>query len=435
MTQEVILDNLQNTEKKCKVAFFKRASILKTNAKQHERLDMMDKQTILEIASEMEAYYKEDGFEFEIWRISRNMWHFGREMGLPMSYQDKLAYYLPKKFKTKSSLQDSHNSGNTEDVSYKKFRESTLVNGLTAAFNTIEPEDIAGASKTTLIKVEEAVEAFRQQIANQLNKIEQEEIRRAQEVKEEREKLNKKHEEGGEIEYHSNNPGLTSPTTKDDGLDYSPLNNFDIKQHNALDVLADDIKSKYGVRVKRSDSITPVYTEEDIDRLDGHDKQMAIAQVNLDITFGRVIKAFEKFRDVSKKYPATDLITINRMIISLESLIELIEPYIDGKFRRDLYQFLYISKDTIEVSPTYASKNTGIPCATVWDPKTNMPVVRRMTKEQIEQVFVDKTNQIIRLVNDNFTFWCEWSRRFVQNQCRAGEDRAVLISDKLSFLT
>lgn len=436
MTQEIVVGDLKDIEKKCKISFFNRASILKTNAKQHERLDMMDKKVILEIANEMEDFYKQAEMHMEIWRISRHMWHFGREMGLPESYQDKLSRYLPEKFKKKGSLQDSNNSANAESVTYKKFRESRLVNGLTAAFEIVEADDIQGASKTTLMKVDEIVESFKQQITSRLEQIEQEEYDHAQQVKADREVLNQKQQDGEEVDYVSNRESRSNNNRKDDGIyDYNSLNNFDQKQHDALEVVAQDIKEKYGVRVKRSDSIVPVYTEEDIDRLEGIDKEMAIAQVNLDMTFYRTIRAFEKFRDISRQYPATDLMTMNRMIISLESLIEVIMPYIDGKFRRDLYQFLYISKDAIEVSPTYAAKNSGIPCATVLDPKTNQPVIRRMTKEQIEQVFPDKINQFVRLVNDNFTWMSVWSRKFVQNQCRAGEDRAVLISDKLSFLT
>lgn len=437
MTQEIVLDSIENIHKACKTIFLKEASVLKTNQKMFERLDITTKESVLRIATAMDEVFTKAGHPEEVWQISRLMLHWSREINLSVSFYGKLYRYLPQKYKStgrdKPLLDISSKFTNVNDLSYKKFRESTIVNGLTAAFDTIEPEDIKGSSKTTLQKVDEIVELFRQQIANRIDEMDREEIQRAEEIKKERERLNQKHQDGSSADYVSD---FKNKESEGDGLyDYSSLNNFDTEQHDALDVVAKNIKEKYGVRVNRSDSITPVYSEEDIDRLEGYEKQMAIAQVNLDTTFHRTIRAFEKFREVSRQYPATDLMTMNRMIISLESLIEIIMPYIDGKFRRDLYQFLYISKDAIEVSPTYAAKNSGIPCATVWDPKTQKPVVRRMTKEQIEQVFPDKINQIVRLVNDNFSWWSEWSRKFVQNQCRAGEDRAVLISEKLSFLT
>lgn len=437
MTQEIVLDSIENIHKACKSIFLKEAGVLKTNQKMLERLDITTKESVLRIASAMDEVFTKAGHPDEVWQISRLMLHWSREIDLSVSFYRKLYRYLPQKYKStgrdKPLLDVSSKLTNVNDLSFKKFRESTIVNGLTAAFETIEPEDINGSSKTTLQKVDEIIDLFRQQVANRLEQIDQEEEDRVNEIKKERERLNQKHQVGETADYVSD---FKSKEKEGEGLyDYSSLNNFDTEQHDALDVVAKNIKEKYGVRVKRSDSIVPVYSEEDIDRLDGYDKQMAIAQVNLDATFSRVIKAFEKFREVSRLYPATDIMTMNRMIISLESLVEIIMPYIDGKFRRDLYQFLYISKDAIEVSPTYAAKNSGIPCATVWDPKLNQPVVRRLTKEQIEQVFPDKINQFVRLVNDNFPWWSAWSRKFVQNQCRAGEDRAVLISDKLSFLT
>jgi hypothetical protein len=110
---------------------------------------------------------------------------------------------------------------------------------------------------------------------------------------------------------------------------------------------------------------------------------------------------------------------------------ELMRPYFDRKYRRDHMQSIKTAYMRVLHTSTKASHESGIPCAHHLD-RNGMPVMRCMTKEQIDSMYPWEVNFIQKLLNTFFYFVEDITEVNEAHGQRNLEDRAIDLSSTLS---
>jgi hypothetical protein len=156
----------------------------------------------------------------------------------------------------------------------------------------------------------------------------------------------------------------------------------------------------------------------------------------------RLEEAFAEYADIArdvgefftKKFPPTEIDTVRELADAITVWNRAFRPVTDDKFRRDWVMWKDIILKKITVSATNAAKVSGIKCAHIIDPKTGRYIVRHITKEQIDSMYVENWNYIIDIFNSIFPL-IKMSEAFASNAARCREDRAWTLGPKLSHLS
>lgn len=104
-------------------------------------------------------------------------------------------------------------------------------------------------------------------------------------------------------------------------------------------------------------------------------------------TRGKINKDDEGYPPVSKE-------TIKAFRDYLRMEVEFLRPYVDKKYRRDILQWMKMLYNYFEYSGTKAARDSGVEVAHLLDKKGN-PIVRRVTKEQMDQKALPTLNLVI----------------------------------------
>lgn len=163
-------------------------------------------------------------------------------------------------------------------------------------------------------------------------------------------------------------------------------------------------------------------TEEDINRIQA--------------TIQEYIDTVHDYKEEIKKFPPINHKTAQGIIKTFQVKTQALRPYTDDKFRRSYPQWFNIIKKKIDISATNASKVSAIAAAHRVNPKTGQPLMRTITKEQIDSMNSFHLNFIVEWFNEenyNSDYWL--SKAFEENKCRCLEDRAIDLHDKLSHLS
>lgn len=138
----------------------------------------------------------------------------------------------------------------------------------------------------------------------------------------------------------------------------------------------------------------------------------------------------------TEQYPPRTQETCDGLIESLDIFIKGLRPYEDLKYRRDWAMWCQIIEKKITVSATNASKISAIEAAYKIDTRTGQPMMRHITKEQIDSMAGEHLNFLVKYYNNdktNFLYWL--SRAFRENGAPSRESRAVDLNPKLSHLS
>jgi hypothetical protein len=136
------------------------------------------------------------------------------------------------------------------------------------------------------------------------------------------------------------------------------------------------------------------------------------------------------------EYPPRTQETCDGIIESIDIYIKGLRPFSDLKYRRDWPMWCQIIEKKINVSATNASKISAIEAAYRVDPRTGKPLMRHITKEQIDSMYEEHLNFLVKYYNNdktNFLYWM--SRAFRENGAPARESRAIDLGPKLSHLS
>lgn len=136
------------------------------------------------------------------------------------------------------------------------------------------------------------------------------------------------------------------------------------------------------------------------------------------------------------EYPPTTQETCDGLIESIDVFIKGLRCYTDLKYRRDWAMWCQIIEKKVTVSATNASKISAIEAAYRVDPRTGKPLMRHITKEQIDSMAGEHLNFLVKYYNNdktNFLYWM--SRAFRESGAPARESRAIDLSPKLSHLS
>lgn len=156
----------------------------------------------------------------------------------------------------------------------------------------------------------------------------------------------------------------------------------------------------------------------------------------------RLKEAFAEYVDIAhdvaefftEKFPPTDIETLTKLADAITVWNRGFRPITDDKFRRDWVMWKNIIIKKITVSATNAAKVSGIRCAHIIDPKTGQYVIRHITKEQIDSMYIENWNYMIDVFNSIFPL-IAMSDAFAENAARCREDRAWTLGPKLSHLS
>jgi len=197
------------------------------------------------------------------------------------------------------------------------------------------------------------------------------------------------------------------------------------EQHNHLEALKQAEKNKF----KPAKIGEPLSTVEELCQ----DQEYEKAFIQLKKTFDEMVRGAEIMRDwFTIKYPPLFLEHVTKLNTAIKIWNELNRPYFDRKYRRDHVQSAKIAYIRVLHTSTKASHESQIPCAHYIDKKTGLPVMRGLTKEQIDSMYEWEINFQQMLVN-NYINWVPLITEVnAAHGNRCGEDRAMALSDTLS---
>lgn len=153
-------------------------------------------------------------------------------------------------------------------------------------------------------------------------------------------------------------------------------------------------------------------------------------------TIQEYIDTLHDYKEEIKKFPPIYHATAEGIIKTFQVKTQALRPYTDDKFRRSYPQWFNIILKKIDVSATNASKVSAIAAAHRINPKTGLPLMRTITKEQIDSMNSTHLNFIVEWFNEenyNSDFWL--SKAFEEHKCACLEDRAIDLHEKLSHLS
>ena len=290
------------------------------------------------------------------------------------------------------------------------FLEKDALENLIEHVNRVLPENYKREytrapqiqSKQTLAKLQEETE---KNIEDKLSRLKKGDIKQAYELKL---KELKKLEEIAEQEEES----LIPDNRSDESERYSELDELDR-------IEAERFSSKASI----GEPLPPVDTTED-----DNDRIQDAIQEYIDTLFD--------YKKEIAKFPPINHETAMGLIKTFEVKTQALRPYTDDKFRRSYPQWFNIIKKKIDISATNASKVSAIAAAHRVNPKTGQPLMRHITKEQIDSMNETHLNFIVEWFNEenyNSDYWL--SKAFEENKCRCLEDRAIDLHEKLSHLS
>jgi hypothetical protein len=137
------------------------------------------------------------------------------------------------------------------------------------------------------------------------------------------------------------------------------------------------------------------------------------------------------YRWFVEDYPPLTVAHVIKLTNAFRVWNELMRPYFDRKYRRDHMQSIKTAYMRVLHTSTKASHESGIPCAHHLD-KNGMPVMRCMTKEQIDSMYPWEVNFIQKLLNTFFYFVEDIMEVNEAHGQRNLEDRAIDLSSTLS---
>jgi len=117
---------------------------------------------------------------------------------------------------------------------------------------------------------------------------------------------------------------------------------------------------------------------------------------------------------------------------AIKWLVDFVKPFTDGKYRRDHYQMIQMAILKVSETATKASKESRLPCGHHFD-KFGNPLFRRITKEQIDSMYESEFNFILHSFNMMFRWYQLLSDMATDHYYRLKEDRAIDLSETLSF--
>jgi hypothetical protein len=155
--------------------------------------------------------------------------------------------------------------------------------------------------------------------------------------------------------------------------------------------------------------------------------------------YPELVKTFELLVNAAKKmqtwftteFPPLTIEDLKDLITAIKTLTEFLRPYYDKKYRRDHIQSMNISYSKVLHTSTKASHESQIACAHYID-KHGLPVMRGLTKEQIDSMYEWEINFIQMFINMIVQWPLILSRVNSKHGNRALEDRAMALSDTLS---
>ena len=189
-----------------------------------------------------------------------------------------------------------------------------------------------------------------------------------------------------------------------------------------------NLKAMEDAKFKKASIGAPIKTPDELCQ----DPEYAAEFEKLKKTLDGLIRAMEIIYDwFINKYPPLSTASCIKLRNGYETWAELMRPYHDRKYRRDHMQAARIAYIRQLHTSTKASHESRIPSAHHLD-KNGLPVMRGMTKEQIDAVFEWEINFIQRLINTYLHFMDDISDVNAEHGGRCGEDRAIDLSDTLS---
>jgi len=195
--------------------------------------------------------------------------------------------------------------------------------------------------------------------------------------------------------------------------------------HNELDTLKEMEENRF----KKASIGAPLSTAEELCQ---KDKEYAALYPELVKTLDQMVRGMEIVRDwFTKQYPPLNVTDLKDLTKGFKMWNEWWRPYYDKKYRRDHTQSIQIACTRQRHTSTKASHESQIPCAHYLD-KNGLPVMRGMTKEQIDAMYEWEINYVLELINTFVNWGPLISRVNASHGGRCKEDRAIALSDTLS---
>jgi hypothetical protein len=133
----------------------------------------------------------------------------------------------------------------------------------------------------------------------------------------------------------------------------------------------------------------------------------------------------------TKEFPPLYVESCIELTDAVKMMNELLRPYFDKKYRRDHVQSVKIAYTKVIHTSTKASQESRIACAHYVD-KNGLPIMRGLTKEQIDAMYDWEINFNHKLFNTVVKWPETFSKVNEQHGGRALEDRAIALSSTLS---
>ncbi len=191
----------------------------------------------------------------------------------------------------------------------------------------------------------------------------------------------------------------------------------------------DNLKQSEASKFKKATIGAPLSTAEE---LCAKDPEYASLYPELVKTLNQMVRGMEIIRDwFTIQYPPLDVPDLKDLTQGFKIWNEYWRPYYDKKYRRDHTQSIKIVYERQLHTSTKASHESQIPCAHYLD-KNGLPVMRGLTKEQIDAMYPWEINFNHKLINNLINWGPLISRVNEKHGSRAKEDRAVALSSTLS---
>jgi hypothetical protein len=112
----------------------------------------------------------------------------------------------------------------------------------------------------------------------------------------------------------------------------------------------------------------------------------------------RLASICERMAKARMDYPNHDPVRLHKEIHAVTALCDLWEPLVNRKYRYHYGQMNKMIYEASEQSGTAAASHSGVICAHTVNPKTGLPELRKITKEQIDAIhlpFYNKLNHMM----------------------------------------
>lgn len=195
--------------------------------------------------------------------------------------------------------------------------------------------------------------------------------------------------------------------------------------HNEFDALKETEENRF----RKASIGAPLST---VEKLCQDDPEYARLYPTLVKTCDQMVRGMEIMRDwFTVQYPPLNVPDLRDLTHGFGMWNEWWRPFYDKKYRRDHTQLARIAYTRTLHTSTKASHESQIACAHYLD-KNGLPVMRGMTKEQIDAMSEWEINFNQELINTYIRWGPLISRVNAAHGSRCKEDRAVALSSTLS---